>query len=231
MKASVLLVPALLLTLLSASASDVIDLGRRPASFKDLQGREYNALLLKADLDGVIYVENGTTGGGRISYTNLAPATLESWGVPTNRISAASDRISAKAKMDAQARTLQAEQARTAAKERAAALANLQAVAVLRVDTPDGLDGEEIDGVVENLTTRKIRVWIDCACIREDVNLTESHFHIDVRPLEKKAIGQYMGRESRGSTIKILRNESAAYLDDETTEEARHPVKIQWLDQ
>jgi hypothetical protein len=109
----------MLLMLLSASASDIIDLGRRPASFKDLQGREYNALLLKADLDGVVYVENGTTGGGRVSYTNLAPATLESWGVPTNRISVAADRIVAKTKADKRYRQANEEQIRLAAEQQA----------------------------------------------------------------------------------------------------------------
>jgi hypothetical protein len=92
------------LTLFYASAGDVIDLGRQPSSFKDLQGRQYNALLIKADLDGVVYVENGTTGGGRVSYTNLAPATLELWGVPTNRIEIAKQRAEKKSVSDVQYR-------------------------------------------------------------------------------------------------------------------------------
>src|SRR6266436_3358173 len=95
---------SVLLTLFYASAGDVIDLGRQPSSFKDLQGRQYNSLLIKADLDGVVYVENGTTGGGRVSYTNLAPATLELWGVPTNRIEIAKQRAEKKAVSDVQYR-------------------------------------------------------------------------------------------------------------------------------
>jgi uncharacterized protein YjbI with pentapeptide repeats len=84
----------------------------RVATFTNLQGVVYKGVTLtKADLDGVIYRE--PAGGGRVCYTNLSPALLEAWGMPTNRIQIAQDRAKRKAVFDAQynARLLAASQA------------------------------------------------------------------------------------------------------------------------
>jgi hypothetical protein len=44
-------------------------------------------------------------GGGRVCYTNLSPALLEAWGIPTNRIAIARERARRKAVVDAQYNT------------------------------------------------------------------------------------------------------------------------------
>src|SRR5437879_5375932 len=103
----------------SAATNDVIDLGRRPATFSDLRGHTYRGVLLvRGDLDGVVYAEAQSTGGGRVSYTNLAPATLEALLIPTNRIALAAARAVSKTRTD---REYLAAQARAAAEQKAKA--------------------------------------------------------------------------------------------------------------
>jgi flagellar biosynthesis/type III secretory pathway protein FliH len=76
--------------------------------------------LVRADSDGFIYLQEG--GGGFISFTNLAPATLQELGVPTNRIALAEQRALLRAEQlkkkqneDAVAAQLRAELERRAA--------------------------------------------------------------------------------------------------------------------
>ena len=77
----------------------------RIATFTNLQGRAYTGVwLVKGDLDGVIWREAEGAGGGRVSYTNLNAALLDSWGIPTNRIETAKIRAGQKAVKDAQYR-------------------------------------------------------------------------------------------------------------------------------
>jgi hypothetical protein len=69
----------------------VINFTNRVETLTNLQGQVYsNVDLVRADLDGLVY--RSETGGGRISFTNLSPARLESLGIPTNRIAMAADR-------------------------------------------------------------------------------------------------------------------------------------------
>jgi hypothetical protein len=79
-----------------ASLAQDITFTNRVATFTNLQGTVYkDVTLTKADLDGVIYREEA--GGGRVCYTNLSPAVLEAWGIPTNRIETARARAKRKA--------------------------------------------------------------------------------------------------------------------------------------
>ena len=88
-----------------------IALGRF-ASFTNLQGRAYaNVQLVRADADGVIW--HADPSSGRVAYTNLDGALLQSWGIPTNRIELARSR---------------AEQNRARAQRQAVALASAAAV-------------------------------------------------------------------------------------------------------
>lgn len=85
-----------------SDTNSVIDLKRKPATFKNLQGQNFKGVLLvRADLDGLVYMEPESANGGRVSFTNLAPATLEALGIPTNRIQIAEARAKSKAKADA----------------------------------------------------------------------------------------------------------------------------------
>jgi hypothetical protein len=95
----------------TALAQD-ITFPNRTATFTNLQGRVFkDVTLIKADLDGVVWREGA--GGGRICYTNLSPALLEAWGIPTNRIGVARARAQRKAATDAQYRAAQAQAAVT----------------------------------------------------------------------------------------------------------------------
>src|ERR1019366_3024502 len=93
----------------------------RFATITNLQWRVYQSVqLVRADLDGFIYLQEG--GGGFISYTNLTPATLQEFGVPTNRIALAEQRALLRAEQlkkkhseDAAAAPLRAESERRAA--------------------------------------------------------------------------------------------------------------------
>lgn len=88
----------------SLVAQDIV-FTNRIATFTNLQGRAYKGVrLVKGDLDGVIWREAEGVGGGRISYTNLDVALLDSWGIPTNRIETAKTRAGQKAVKDAQYR-------------------------------------------------------------------------------------------------------------------------------
>jgi hypothetical protein len=62
----------------------------RSETITNAQGDPIRAELVYADLDGIIYRCPG--GGGRLSYTNLSLAELESLGIPTNRVAVAEQR-------------------------------------------------------------------------------------------------------------------------------------------
>jgi len=95
------LVPALGLAVLVSSAQDIqLD---RTVTFTNLEGKVYTQLhVTHEDSVGVIWRDGA--GGGRICYTNLAPALLEAWGIPTNRIAAARARLEQQAAAGAQIR-------------------------------------------------------------------------------------------------------------------------------
>jgi hypothetical protein len=104
-----------------AQSNSVITFTNRFATFTNLQGRVYDHVqLIRADANGIIYrMEDG---GGFISFTNLAPATLQELGVPTNRIALAEQRALLRAEQlkkkdseDAAAAPLRAELERRAA--------------------------------------------------------------------------------------------------------------------
>jgi hypothetical protein len=92
---------ALILLLLVGSAlAQDNTFTNRTVTFTNLQNRVYtNVTLFKANLDGVLWRDS--EGLGSVSYTNLAPALLEEWGIPTNRIAEARQRAQRRAAFDA----------------------------------------------------------------------------------------------------------------------------------
>lgn len=107
MKATLLLL--LIPAMLSAADQDII-FTNQVASFTNLDGRFYtNVTLVKADLDGVIWRDE--SGGGRVCFTNLHPALLQSWSIPLKRIELARERAGRKAINDAKVRAELAAQA------------------------------------------------------------------------------------------------------------------------
>jgi|SRR5579862_2270286 len=116
---------------IAAAHSQDIILSNKTATFTNLQGRVFQAVqLIRGDWDGVIWRDG--VGGGRVCYTNLNPAMLEAWGIPTNRIEIARTRAARKALSDARERVeaqIQAQEdvvsrAKTAAQEAAVAALN-----------------------------------------------------------------------------------------------------------
>lgn len=75
-----------------AQTNIVIDLQHRQAAFTNLHGRTYVGQLLTADLDGIVYMMADGTSRNKVWFTNLSPSTLESLGIPTNRIEMAKQR-------------------------------------------------------------------------------------------------------------------------------------------
>ena len=117
----------LALSVMAVSAQDIV-FTNKTATFTNLEGKAFKEVELRGgDWDGVIW-RNGAS-GGRVSYTNLHPAFLDAWGIPTNRIGVARSRAERKAVSDAQyraARLLQA-QAESAARAKQDALEALRA--------------------------------------------------------------------------------------------------------
>jgi regulator of protease activity HflC (stomatin/prohibitin superfamily) len=115
----------------AAEISGVINLTNRNETLTNLQGQVYsNVDLVRADLDGVVY--RSESGGGRISYTNLSPARLETLGIPTNRIAVAAERAAMNAeqrKADYEHRLEQAAANQQQAEKRMQAQAQAQAAA------------------------------------------------------------------------------------------------------
>ena len=71
-----------------APGQDAITFTNKIVTFTNLQGRIYQDVrLTRADLVGIIYREGA--GGGRVCYTNLPAAFLESLGISSNWIAAA----------------------------------------------------------------------------------------------------------------------------------------------
>ena len=63
--------------------AQVITFSNKTVTFITLEGAVYrNVSLRKADLYGITWGSGAS--GGRIAYTNLAPETLDSWGVQSN---------------------------------------------------------------------------------------------------------------------------------------------------
>jgi hypothetical protein len=104
---------AVSLTLSAATFGEDINLTNRVATFTNLEGRLFTSVqLVRADADGIIYRMPEGTGGGRVSYTNLAPGLLQSFGIPTNLIAAARARAVHRAVVDAAERQRHQELAR-----------------------------------------------------------------------------------------------------------------------
>lgn len=95
-----------------AQTNRIITFTNRFATFTDLRGRVYEGVeLVRADFDAIIYLT--PTGGGQVYYTNLAPKTLQEFGIPTNRIELAALRAEARRQQRLQAALeAQAEEAR-----------------------------------------------------------------------------------------------------------------------
>jgi hypothetical protein len=101
----------------AALSSDLIEFTNKVATFTNLQGEVLRqVVLVRGDLDGVIW--RNAANGGRVCYTNLQPALLEVWGIPTNRIDSARARA--------------AQKALAAAKYQALAAADAQAVVIAK---------------------------------------------------------------------------------------------------
>ena len=82
----------------TASGQDTITFTNKTATFTNLQGRAYQDVrLVRADLTGIVYREAEGVSGGRVCYTNLPAAFLESLGISSNWIA------DAKAKADRRA--------------------------------------------------------------------------------------------------------------------------------
>ena len=101
----------LVLVILDVSGQD-ITFTNKTVTFTNLEGRAFTAVqITHGDWDGVIWRDAAS--GGRVCYTNLHPAVMEAWGIPTNRIEIARARAERKAVSDAQfraARQLQAQE-------------------------------------------------------------------------------------------------------------------------
>ena len=83
-----------------ALAQEGITFTNRLATFTNLQGVAYhNVRLVRADLDGIIYREGAS--GGRVCYTNLPAAFLDSLGISSNAIAVAKTRADRRAAADA----------------------------------------------------------------------------------------------------------------------------------
>jgi hypothetical protein len=79
-----------------ACAQERVTFTNQLATFSNLQGAAYrNVRLVRADLDGIIYREG--VGGGRVCYTNLPAALLESLGISSNQIAVAKARADGRA--------------------------------------------------------------------------------------------------------------------------------------
>lgn len=112
-------------------AGQEIDLHSRPATFTNLEGRSFEGVALsKADLDGVIWRKDAS--GGRVCFTNLSPALLDLWGIPTNRIEIARSRAERRAMSASQARERALRQAQIEAVARAKSEADWEAGAASR---------------------------------------------------------------------------------------------------
>jgi hypothetical protein len=82
----------------------------RLVTFTNLQGRIYNGVVLvKADLDGVLWREVAGDGLGWVCYTNVSPALLEAWGIPSNRVDTAKARAERRAAAYAKHQAFQTE--------------------------------------------------------------------------------------------------------------------------
>jgi hypothetical protein len=76
----------------------------------NLGGAVYtNIALVRASPDGIVYRTTDGAGGGCISYTNLSPDVLETFGIDTNCISIAQERAELKAAADAYDRAISAQ--------------------------------------------------------------------------------------------------------------------------
>jgi hypothetical protein len=82
-------------------APETIDLGQKSVSFTDLQTNRHDIILLRANLDGIVYSLPASSASVRVmSYTNIAASDLEKWHIPTNRIEIATQRAAAKGRSD-----------------------------------------------------------------------------------------------------------------------------------
>lgn len=117
---------------ITAAHSQDITWTNKTVTFTNLEGRIFKEVqFIRGDWDGVIWREGA--GGGRVCYTNLNPALLEAWGIPTNRIGIARGRAQRNAISNARDRVesqIQAQEefaARAKTAEQEAATSALQA--------------------------------------------------------------------------------------------------------
>jgi hypothetical protein len=75
----------------STGVGQDIPLHDKVVTFTNLSGKLFDKVVItKGDLDGVIW--RSEVSSGRVSYLDLYPGLLESWGIPTNRIDVAARR-------------------------------------------------------------------------------------------------------------------------------------------
>ncbi|HLH53911.1 MAG TPA: hypothetical protein VKY92_09880 [Verrucomicrobiae bacterium] len=121
------LVTAVALICATTAVGQEIDLHNKTTTFTNLEGRVFERVTLsKGDFDGVIWRKD--TSAGRVSYTNLAPELIESWGIPTNRIALAKARAERRAKAKSAELSSAAEEADQRERDlKQAAIANAKA--------------------------------------------------------------------------------------------------------
>jgi len=119
-----------------------IDLGGKVTTFTNLQGRMFqNVRLERATLDGVIYSQTNTIGGGMVKYKDLSPDFLAGLNIPADRIQIAQQREQVRAaqkqRYDAAVRALALKQRQQEALElsNSIAQANAQAAAAAKAAT------------------------------------------------------------------------------------------------
>lgn len=148
-----------------AALAQDITFTNQVVTFTNLQTVVYsNVTLVKPDVDGVVW-RNGAS-GGKICYTNLSPALLEAWGIPTNLIEGARIRAQRKAVADTKYRAAQQIQASLEASDRT-----------------NRLIAEKLRGLTE-FTVRQVenfpekikwaeRGWMDATFVRVDSDYTD----------------------------------------------------------
>lgn len=141
-----------------AFASDLIEFTNKVATFTNLQGEVFTKVLLqRGDLDGVIW-RNGVS-GGRVCYTNLHPALLKEWGIPSNRIDIARTRAQRKAIDRANYHAIAVAEARAQAVAKAKEDAELKAAAEVKaVSERKKSDLEAIEDLERQIESAKSRM-------------------------------------------------------------------------
>jgi hypothetical protein len=142
----------------AAFAAGLIEFTNKVATFTNLQGEGFRQVsLVRGDLDGVVW-RSGTS-GGRVCYTNLHPALLQDWGIPTNRIQSARARAEQKTLADARYRAVAAEEAQARAMAKAKETAAWEAGAAARaLQAQRRIDQEAIESLHLQIEGAKSRM-------------------------------------------------------------------------